>query len=68
MKEKDELRCAILDIQEYREGMMTKNQLCKYISEDLNIIAMPIWKHILIILIAIYTFKTTELILDVIFK
>lgn len=29
--------CAIRDIKDFRDGIMTKSQLCKYLSKDLDV-------------------------------
>ena len=53
MNEPDKYECLILDIKEYRDGFFNKRTLCGFISEHLNIIAMPIWEFILLILVIV---------------
>ncbi len=35
--------CAIRDIKDYFDGIITKKELCDYLSRDLNIYAFTFW-------------------------
>ena len=45
--------CAIRDIKDYSDGLFNKRQLCKYLSEDLSIIAMTIKEFTILIFVVV---------------
>jgi len=45
-------KCVIRDIKDYYDGFFSKKILCKYLSEDLNIIAMTKMQFISIVILS----------------
>jgi len=39
-------RCIELDLKDFKNGVIGKRTLCKYLSDDLDIVAMPYWEFI----------------------
>ena len=48
---KNNKECLILDIRAYFDRTINKRTLCEYLSYDLNIVAMPYWELIMIIVL-----------------
>ncbi len=48
MKKTNWAECAIRDIKDYKDGLISKRTLCRYIADDLGITAVTYLEYILI--------------------